>query len=99
MTGAASAGVGAAGLGAGRYLAASARPDTTVTSVHELTTQDGTSRYTVRAVHSYHKAQLPRDVFDRGGEPRQVLISCGGSFDASTHQYSDNIVVYGTPES
>jgi len=35
------------GLGAGRYLAAGERPDTTVTSVHELTTADGA---TVRGV-------------------------------------------------
>lgn len=53
--------------------------------------------YIVRAVHSYPKASLPPEVFDRTGEPRLVLISCGGQFDAATHQYSDNIVVYATP--
>jgi hypothetical protein len=36
-----------AGLGAGRYLAAAARPEATATSVHELTTADGA---TVRGV-------------------------------------------------
>jgi hypothetical protein len=63
----------------------------------ELSSGSDVRRYIVRAVHSYPKASLPPEVFDRTGEPRLVLISCGGEFDAATHQYSDNIVVYATP--
>lgn len=63
----------------------------------ELQGASDVRRYVVRAVHSYPKAALPPEVFDRAGEPRLVLISCGGDFDAATHQYSDNIVVYATP--
>jgi hypothetical protein len=63
----------------------------------ELTGAAGAQRYVVRAVHSYPKAALPPDLFDRTGRPRLILISCGGSFDNATRQYADNIVVYAVP--
>jgi hypothetical protein len=63
----------------------------------ELTSTDGPRRYVVRAVRAYPKEQLPADVFDRTGAARLVLITCGGSFDRTTRQYADNIVVYATP--
>jgi hypothetical protein len=53
--------------------------------------------YTVRAVHSYPKRNLPSDVFARSGAARLVLITCGGSFDQATHEYADNVVAYATP--
>jgi hypothetical protein len=66
-------------------------------STVSLATTAGTQAYVVRAVHSYPKAQLPKDLFDTTGVPRLVLITCGGSFNFETHQYSDNIVVYAVP--
>jgi hypothetical protein len=66
-------------------------------AVIELRDASGDQRYVVRAVHSYPKAALPSELFDRAGEPRLVLISCGGDFDTATRQYADNIVVYATP--
>lgn len=68
-------------------------------AVVRLSTATGEHRYVVRAVHSYSKATLPPEVFDRTGVPRLVLISCGGEFDERTRQYADNIVVYATPVS
>ncbi|MEO6702362.1 MAG: class F sortase [Jatrophihabitantaceae bacterium] len=62
-----------------------------------LRTSDGRIGYTVRAIRSYQKAKLPANVFDPLGNPRLVLITCGGSFNRSTRQYSNNIVAYATP--
>jgi hypothetical protein len=53
--------------------------------------------YQVVAVRSYAKSDLPAATFDTQGEPRLVLISCGGTFDVSTRRYSDNVVVYAVP--
>jgi hypothetical protein len=66
-------------------------------AIVELRGASGVQRYVVRAVHSYPKAALPPDLFDRTGEPRLVLISCGGDFDPTTRQYTHNIVVYAIP--
>ncbi|MEV0700235.1 class F sortase [Saccharopolyspora sp. NPDC050389] len=62
-----------------------------VTSTHD------TTRYRIAAVRSYPKASLPADLFDRTGHPRLVLITCGGLFNDSTHEYDDNIVAYAVP--
>lgn len=62
-----------------------------------LATTVGVLQYRVVARASYVKAELPTDVFARSGAPRLVLITCGGSFDKTTRNYSDNIVVYATP--
>lgn len=53
--------------------------------------------YEVVAVRSYAKPDLPPETFDTEGEPRLVLISCGGSFDGASRRYSDNVVVYAVP--
>jgi hypothetical protein len=45
-------------------------------------------------VRHVRKADLSKAaVFDRGGNRRLTLITCGGTFDTSTRTYSDNIVV------
>lgn len=62
-----------------------------------LATTVGVLQYRVVARASYVKAQLPTEVFARTGAPRLVLITCGGSFDKTTRNYADNIVVYATP--
>jgi hypothetical protein len=55
-------------------------------------------RYAIESVTSVLKEQLPlADVFDRDGDPRLVLITCGGQFNYSTGSYSDNIVVTAIP--
>jgi hypothetical protein len=53
--------------------------------------------YTVVAVRTYGKDDLPASIFARSGRERLVLVTCGGPFDSRTHHYSDNIVVYAVP--
>lgn len=60
-----------------------------------VTTADGVRAYEVRAVRSHLKDDLPAEVFARTGEPRLVLISCGGGFDDG--HYTHNIVAYAVP--
>ncbi len=41
------------------------------------------------------KSALPRqDLFRTSGPPQLALVTCGGSFDAVTRNYSDNVIVY-----
>jgi hypothetical protein len=70
------------------------RPGATVS----LGTSAGSLTYVVQAVRSYPKQALPADVFDTTGQPRLVIITCGGEFDQLTRQYSHNIVAYGVPQ-
>ncbi|HYH29296.1 MAG TPA: class F sortase [Pseudonocardia sp.] len=53
--------------------------------------------YRVTARRQYAKAELPPEVFDAGGPPRLVLITCGGAFDRATRHYTDNVVVFADP--
>ncbi|MGQ0576082.1 MAG: class F sortase [Pseudonocardia sp.] len=53
--------------------------------------------YRVVARRQYVKADLPAEIFAVGGPPRLVLITCGGTFDRATRQYSDNVVVHAVP--
>lgn len=64
-----------------------------------VTTASGhTFRYAVTARRSYLKARgLPADLFGTAGQPRLVLITCGGPFDRSAGSYLDNIVVVAMP--
>jgi LPXTG-site transpeptidase (sortase) family protein len=63
----------------------------------EVLTSRGVVTYQVAARHTYVKSDLPADVFDQSGRARLVLITCGGPFDARTHHYAYNIVVYALP--
>lgn len=56
-----------------------------------------TVEYRVVARRQYLKADLPPEIFDVGGPPRLVLITCGGRFDRATRHYSDNVVVHAVP--
>ena len=69
------------------------RPDDPVT----LSTDRGLRNYVIVAVRSYPKADLPAEVFARSGQPRLVIVTCGGSFNKQTRQYADNIVAYAVP--
>lgn len=54
--------------------------------------------YTVIGRRVYVKANgLPPELFDNTGPPRLVLITCGGPFDRTTHNYQDNIVIFAAP--
>ena len=54
--------------------------------------------FQVVAREEWSKGEVPLDrLFDRGGESRLVLITCGGSFNSSTLGYDDNIAITATP--
>ncbi|GAA2008827.1 hypothetical protein J2S58_002062 [Nakamurella flavida] len=82
-----------AGLGALAGLS-----ELTAGSPVEVTTESGTTGYTVTALLVLDKgAGLPADLFTRTGPPRLVLITCGGPFDEATLSYRDNVVVIADP--
>ena len=54
--------------------------------------------FSVLAREEWSKGEVPLDrVFDRGGDSRLVLITCGGSFNSSTLGYDDNIAITAVP--
>ena len=59
----------------------------------------GVSRqFTVLSREQWQKQDAPLDrLFDRGGSPRIVLVTCGGLFDSATLHYEDNIAVTAVP--
>jgi hypothetical protein len=63
----------------------------------DVLTDQGTRPYAVVARRSFHKADLPNDVFAATGRPRLVIITCGGTFDSRSRHYTDNVVVYALP--
>jgi LPXTG-site transpeptidase (sortase) family protein len=63
-----------------------------------VTLSDGSrQRYVVTDVAQYPKRQLPTDVWARDGDPRLVLITCGGEFDDDADSYEDNVVAFARP--
>ena len=57
-----------------------------------------TYNYTVTEVRSIPKADLPtRDLFERTGDPRLVLVTCGGTWDREQRSYTDNVLVTAVP--
>lgn len=65
----------------------------------EVADAEGAVRsFTVIAREQWSKTEIPLDrLFDRGGEPRLVLLTCGGAFDDSRLGYTDNIAVTAIP--
>jgi hypothetical protein len=57
----------------------------------------GMERFVVDDVARYPKTELPGEVWARDGEPRLVLITCGGDFDPSAGHYEDNVVAWASP--
>jgi hypothetical protein len=49
------------------------------------------------SLRSVSKKDLPQALFASGGARRLVLVTCGGAFDAATHQYADNVLVTAVP--
>ena len=64
-----------------------------------LVSGDGEStEWRVTGRTRYPKDELPLDeIFRWDGEPRLVLITCGGDFVAEDGEYRDNVVVYAEP--
>jgi sortase (surface protein transpeptidase) len=63
-----------------------------------ITRQDGlTITFRVGRKEKTAKDSFPTDaVYGDTTEPELRLITCGGSFDRSTHNYRDNIIVFAT---
>jgi hypothetical protein len=56
-------------------------------------------RYRVTDVRRYDKSDVPLDeLFDRTADPRLVLVTCGGRWDAQAGSYEDNLVVRAVPD-
>ncbi|RYV51696.1 class F sortase [Pengzhenrongella frigida] len=67
--------------------------------VVEVTRQDGTRRqYTVSGVRRVAKTDVPwAEIFVRDGDPRLVLVTCGGVFQPAIGRYADNVIVTADP--
>jgi LPXTG-site transpeptidase (sortase) family protein len=67
--------------------------------VVELQGDDHRLRYRITSVTQVPQAELSAraGIFSVDGEPRLVLITCGGPFDRERHRYQDNLVVVATP--
>jgi len=63
-----------------------------------VTLADGIiANFQVNAVAMYLKAQFPsQQVYGSRGVSALQLVTCGGTFDTTTHQYLSNVVVYTT---
>ncbi len=68
-------------------------------SIIEVSFDDGsTAQFEAVDKQQYDKSELPRDrVWGRDGDPRLVLITCGGDFNRQISSYDDNVVVYAIP--
>ena len=55
------------------------------------------SVWSVVSLRSVSKKDLPQALFASGGARRLVLVTCGGAFDAATHQYADNVLATAVP--
>ncbi|HKP19646.1 MAG TPA: sortase [Gaiellaceae bacterium] len=64
----------------------------------QLETANGrTFAYRVVSLRAYRKNALPTSIYSRTGEPRLVLVTCGGPFDRASGHYRDNVVVVAVP--
>lgn len=62
------------------------------------TADGGTHRYTIASVDSVEKPTVPwASVFDRTGQPRLTLVTCGGEFDYEARRYLSNVIVTAVP--
>jgi hypothetical protein len=62
----------------------------------EVQRADGSvATFAVRRVARFPKAEFPTDaVFGPADRAELRLVTCGGLYDASTHRYLDNVVVF-----
>ncbi len=62
------------------------------------TASGATATYRVVSVQAYPKTAVPLSaLFSLDGSPRLTLVTCGGSFDAASRSYRDNVVVTAVP--
>jgi LPXTG-site transpeptidase (sortase) family protein len=56
-------------------------------------------RYRITSATQVPQAEISSraGIFSVDGEPRLVLVTCGGPFDRTRHRYQDNLVVVATP--
>jgi len=56
-------------------------------------------RYRITSATQVPQAEISSraGIFSVDGEPRLVLVTCGGPFDRERHRYQDNLVVVATP--
>ena len=55
------------------------------------------SVWSVVSLRAVLKKDLPQALFASGGARRLVLVTCGGAFDAATHQYADTVLATAVP--
>lgn len=68
------------------------------TTVRVRTADGATHDYTVSDVRAKAKRDMSSDdVFDRSGDPRLVLVTCGGDWDPEARSYSKNVVLTAVP--
>ncbi len=53
--------------------------------------------YKVTGLHHYDRESLPAELFATGGPPVLRIITCGGSYDADSGGYQQNLVVSAAP--
>lgn len=54
-------------------------------------------RFSVVSRTSYPKSVLPSEIFRRDGPPRLAVVTCGGTFDSTRRNYTNNVVVLAVP--
>jgi len=55
------------------------------------------SVWSVVRLRAVLKKHLPQALFATGGARQLVLVTCGGAFNAATHQYADNVLATAVP--
>lgn len=66
--------------------------------VHVDRADGSTATYEVSRVEQVAKSDFPTDeVYAPDLDPSLRLITCGGEFDHSTHNYLDNVIVFASP--
>jgi hypothetical protein len=69
------------------------------TRVQVTAADDRSYSYVINARRTYRKEALPQDLFTGAGAARLALVTCTGRYNGSTHQYEENLVLFGVPAS
>jgi len=74
-------------------------PDLRVGDQVTVDYEDATDRsFEILGIVQYAKDRLPLDdLFERRGQARLVMITCGGDFNPNLSSYQDNIIAYAVP--
>jgi sortase (surface protein transpeptidase) len=57
-------------------------------------TNEQTTHWKVSGMQEEVKADLPASIWTDGGEPRLVLVTCGGTFNYATGHYDNNVIIW-----